>query len=77
MLDEEGGQNRPDRVQAAEEGRGNAVEAHGGDGGLAALPLLIAGEVEHRRAETGQRTADGERQNQVAPFLLLPVAFSS
>ena len=69
MLDEEGGENRPDRVQAAEERRRDAVEAHGRDGACRTLPLLIARLIEERAAEAGQRTCDDEREDRVALFL--------
>ena len=69
MLDEEGAEDRADRVQAAEEGRGDAVEAHAGDAGLRAGPLLNAREVEERGAHAGERAADDERDDDVALFL--------
>ena len=68
MLDEEGGQHRPQRIQSAEEGGGNAVEAHGGHGGGGALPLLIAREVQQRRAHTGQRAGDHQAENHIPLF---------
>lgn len=68
MLDKERGEDRADGVQAAEEGSRDAVEAHGRDGGGGALPLLVAGEVQHRRAHTGQSAGDHQAQDDVALF---------
>ena len=63
MLDEVGGEDGPDGVQPAQEGGGDAVEAHGGDGGLGALPLLKAREEEHGRAHSGQAAGDGHGED--------------
>ena len=56
-------------MQAAQEGGGDAVEAHGGDGGLGALPLLKPGQEEEGSAHASQSAGDGHGQNEV---LLLP-----
>ena len=68
VLDKERGEHGADGVQSAEEGRGDAVEAHRRDGGGGALPLLISGEVEHRRAHAGERAGDHEAEDDVALF---------
>ena len=68
MLDEERGEDGADRAEAAEEGGGDAVEAHRGDGGVGTLPLLIARLVQKRSAQACQRAADGEREDDVALF---------
>ena len=68
MLDEEGGQNGADGVQSAQKGGGDAAEAHAGHGGGGALPLLIAGEVEHGRTQRRQCAGDHQRQDDVALF---------
>ena len=68
MLNEERRQDRADGIQTAEERRGDAVEAHARNGGRAALPLLVAREIQHRRAHAGDRAGDGKRQDDVALF---------
>ena len=66
MLDEVRGEDGADGVKSAQEGGGDAVEAHGGNGSLTAGPLLKAGEVEETCAETCQSTADEEGEDGVA-----------
>ena len=56
-------------MQAAQESGGDAVETHGGDGGLGALPLLKSGQEEEGSAHASQSAGDGHGQNEV---LLLP-----
>ena len=68
MLDEVGGKDRADRVEPAEECRGDTVEPHAGDGGGRALPLLKAGQVQQRGAEAGERAGDHQREDDVAFF---------
>ena len=72
MLDEIGGENGSDGTQSAQEGGGDAVEAHGRDRGLGALPLLEPREEQHGRAHAGQPAGDGHSENQV--LLLLHAA---
>ena len=55
-------------VQAAQKGGGDAVEAHAGDGGGRALPLLVAGEVQHGRAHACQGAGDHQAQDHVPLF---------
>ena len=69
MLDKVGGEDGADGVQAAQEGGSDAVEAHGGDGGLGALPLLKSSQEEEGGTHAGQGAGDGHGQNEV---LLLP-----
>ena len=66
VLYEVGGEDVADGVQTAEEGGGDAVEAHGRHGGLAALPLLKSGEEQQRRAETSERARDDHREDDIS-----------
>ena len=66
VLYEVGGEDVADGVQTAEEGGGDAVEAHGRHGGLAALPLLKSGEEQQRRAETCERARDDHREDDIS-----------
>ena len=67
-MNEEGGEYRTYGVQSAEKCGRYAVEAHAGDGGSGALPLLVAGEVKHSRTQSCQCAGDAEGEDYVALF---------
>ena len=69
VLNEIGGENGADGVEAPQEGGGNAVEAHGGNRGLGTLPLLEAGEEEQPRAQARQTSGNDHGQNDVPALL--------
>ena len=68
MLNEERGEDTADWIQAAEEGRRDTVKAHRRHRRGTAVPLLITGQIEHRRTDTCQRTADCEREHDILFF---------
>ena len=68
MLDEEGCENRANRVQTAEERRGNAVEAHRRNRRLRHCPFLKAREEHEARADARQRARNPHRQDEILLF---------
>ena len=69
MLNEIRGEDSADGIQSAQEGGGDAVEAHGRHCGLRDLPLLESGEEQRGRAHAGKAAGDGHGEDDVSLLL--------
>ena len=64
---EDAGKHHGDGVVQCQQGHGDAVEAHGGQGLIGGpIELRVAGQPVQRSAGAGQRTGDGHGQHDVA-----------